>query len=158
MMHKLIIFDADGTLRWRTVEGQPCPNAPGEWKLMPNVKEVLAGMEDGIAYGIASNQAGVAYGYLNKKVAYRLLVDMFREAFGVWPSLGTIKLCPHPPDAVGCKCRKPKPQMLLMLMRRWQVRPSETLFVGDMESDQLAAENAGCDFMWAREFFGWQEI
>ncbi len=33
------------------------------------------------------------------------------------------------------------------------VNPEETLFVGDMESDRQAAENAGCDFVWARDFF-----
>lgn len=26
-------------------------------------------------------------------------------------------------------------------------------YVGDMESDQQAAANAGCDFQWAQEFF-----
>lgn len=31
---KLIIFDADGTLRRCTVPGQPCPNKDGEWELM----------------------------------------------------------------------------------------------------------------------------
>jgi hypothetical protein len=39
----LYLFDADGTLRRTTVEGQPCPNRPYEWELMPNVsKEVTS--------------------------------------------------------------------------------------------------------------------
>lgn len=38
---KLIMFDADGTLRRCTVPGQPCPNNPDEWELMPNIKETL---------------------------------------------------------------------------------------------------------------------
>ena len=39
-------------------------------------------------------------------------------------------------------------------MEFWEVEREETLFVGDMESDRFAAENAGCDFQWARDFFG----
>jgi D-glycero-D-manno-heptose 1,7-bisphosphate phosphatase len=159
MRYKLIIFDADNTLRRCTVRGQPCPNGPGEWELMPNVKETLAKIDWGtphggsIAYGIASNQAGVALGYMTEEVAYNLLKDMVVEAFGGWPATGTIQVCPHLPDA-GCKCRKPKPFMLQRLMRSWLLTPDETLYVGDMESDKQAAENAGCDFMWAWEFFG----
>jgi phosphoglycolate phosphatase-like HAD superfamily hydrolase len=33
------------------------------------------------------------------------------------------------------------------------VSPDETLFVGDFETDQQAAENAGVRFSWAEEFF-----
>jgi len=32
--------------------------------------------------------------------------------------------------------------------------PSETLMVGDRVEDKAAAEAAGCDFIWAWEFFG----
>lgn len=159
MRYKLIIFDADNTLRRCTVEGQPCPNAPGEWELMPNVKETLAEIgwgtphAGGVAYGIASNQAGVGYGYMTEEVAYNLLKDMVVEAFGGWPATGTIQVCPHLPDA-GCECRKPQSLMLQRLMKSWLLSPDETLYVGDMESDKQAAENAGCHFMWARDFFG----
>jgi D-glycero-D-manno-heptose 1,7-bisphosphate phosphatase len=41
---KLIIFDMDGTLRRTTVEGKPCPHAPGEWELLPGVREKFAGI------------------------------------------------------------------------------------------------------------------
>lgn len=156
--YKLIIFDADGTLRRCTVEGQPCPNKPGEWELMPNVKETLARINwgsphvGGVAYGIASNQAGVALGYMTEEMAYRLLKDMTVEAFGGWPTTGTIQVCPHAPDA-NCACRKPKPLMLRRLMKSWMLPPSKALYVGDMESDKQAAKNAECHFMWASEFF-----
>jgi phosphoglycolate phosphatase-like HAD superfamily hydrolase len=40
-------------------------------------------------------------------------------------------------------------------MRRFRARPDETLFVGDMATDEEAARAAGCRFRWAHEFFGW---
>lgn len=50
--------------------------------------------------------------------------------------------------------RKPAPGMLLYAMRIKEALPSTTLMVGDSEEDQQAAAAAGCDFMWAWEFFG----
>lgn len=155
--YRLIIFDADGTLRRCTVKGQPCPNKPGEWELMPGVKEKIQAFERCThRLGVASNQAGVALGYIAESQARQLLDDMMLKIMDGKISRPSymIRMCPHAPDE-GCNCRKPAPGMLLELMDKLQVSASNTLFVGDMESDRQAAENAGVDFMWARDFFGW---
>ncbi len=161
--YRLIIFDADGTLRKCTIPGQPCPNKHGEWVLMPNVQETLSSIRWGspfdgcIAYGIASNQAGVALGYMSPEMAYDLLKETVIAAFGGWPGTGTIQLCPHGVDE-GCVCRKPETFMIVRLLALWKVYLEQTLFVGDMESDKQTAINAGVDFMWAKDFFGWEEM
>jgi D-glycero-D-manno-heptose 1,7-bisphosphate phosphatase len=152
---KLYIFDADGTLRRTTVPGLPCPNRPGEWELIPGVRERLAriGWGEGRArFGVASNQGGVGLGYMTLAAARRLLADMVVAAFGVEPPPGSIEICPHAPYAA-CACRKPEPLMLTRLMRRFNASPAETLFVGDMDKDEEAARRAGTRFMWAGEFF-----
>jgi HAD superfamily hydrolase (TIGR01662 family) len=157
--YRLIIFDADGTLRRCTVEGQPCPDAPGEWELIPGVKEKLSKIRWGspsegkVGFGVASNQGGVERGYLSEDMARRLLEDMVAAVLDSEPEEGMIEYCPHSPDG-GCPCRKPEPLMLQRLMKRWGVSPDETLFVGDQDTDKGAAENAGVDFQWAYEFFG----
>ena len=157
-MHHLIIFDADGTLRRCTVPGQVCPNDDGQWELLPGVKEKLSDIIWGdpgkgrVAFGIASNQAGIFRGYLTPDTAYRLLADTAQAALGFRPVEGAIRFCPHG-KSEGCRCRKPGSLMLEELMAFWEVNPEDTLFVGDMESDRQAAANAGCDFSWAREFF-----
>ena len=152
---RLYIFDADGTLRRTTVEGLPCPNRPGEWELIPGVRERLAEIDWCKArFGVASNQGGVGLGYLSLAAARRLLEDMVVEAFGVRaPPPGSVELCPHAPH-LGCPCRKPRPLMLRRLMRRFRASRGETLFVGDMERDREAARRAGVPFLWAHEFFG----
>jgi D-glycero-D-manno-heptose 1,7-bisphosphate phosphatase len=169
---QLVIFDADGTLRRTTVPGQPCPNGPDEWEVMPNVRKTLLRvlvtaprfgeweMVRGI--GVASNQGGVGLGYLTAEMAAGLLGDlvaavypvMDREAFG--RVRARVIMCPHAPDA-GCGCRKPQPGMLWWLMGHYGAAPPTTLYVGDMESDQEAASYAGCHFMWAKDFFGWPD-
>ena len=157
-MYRLIIFDADGTLRYCTVPGQVCPNTDEHWKLLPNVKEKLSTISWGspgsgkVAFGIASNQAGIPKGYLSAETALRLLVDAAAAAVGFHPIEGSIRFCPHG-KYDGCACRKPGSLMLEQLIEFWGVEPEETLFVGDMESDRQAAEKANCDFQWARDFF-----
>jgi D-glycero-D-manno-heptose 1,7-bisphosphate phosphatase len=155
---KLYIFDADGTLRRTTIPAQPCPNKPGEWELIPGVKKRLAEIDwnaGGARFGIASNQGGVGMGYMTFEAAYGLLAEMVVEAFGVnAPPAGSIEICPHAPHA-NCACRKPKPLMLTRLMHRFGARRDETLFVGDMDRDEEAAERARVSFVWAREFFDW---
>jgi D-glycero-D-manno-heptose 1,7-bisphosphate phosphatase len=154
---RLYIFDADGTLRRTTVPGLPCPNAPGEWELIPGVRERLARIrwgEGGARFGVATNQGGVGLGYLSLAVARSLLVEMVVEAFGAPPPPGSIEVCPHAPY-LGCPCRKPEPLMLQRLMRRFRVSKEETLFVGDMDRDEEAARRAGARFMWAWDFFDW---
>jgi len=79
-------------------------------------------------------------------------MDTVEAALGFRPIEDSIRFCPHN-KSDGCACRKPGPLMLEQLMDFWGVNPEETLFVGDMESDRQAAENAGCDFVWARDFF-----
>ena len=158
---RLYIFDADGTLRRTTVEGLPCPNRPGEWELIPGVRERLSRIswsEGGARFGVASNQGGVGLGYLSLAAARGLLEEMVVEAFGVRAAPpGSVELCPHAPH-LGCPCRKPKPEMLVRLMRRFGARPEETLFVGDMDKDEGAARAAGTRFTWAHEFFGRPEV
>lgn len=156
---KLYIFDADGTLRYTTVPGQPCPNKPGEWALLPGVRERLARIDwgpEGARFGVASNQGGVGMGYIEKEVAFRLLAETAEEALGRPVPPGSIEMCTCAPY-VNCDCRKPKPGMLLRLMHRFNVTRRETLFVGDMDKDEEAARRAGVRFMWARDFFGWGE-
>ncbi len=156
---RLYIFDADGTLRRTTVEGLACPNRPGEWELIPGVRERLAVINWSQAhFGVASNQGGVGLGYLTLAAARGLLEEMVLEAFGVRAAPpGSIEVCPHAPH-LGCPCRKPRPEMLVRLMRRFDARPEETLFVGDMDKDEGAARAAGTRFMWAHEFFDRPEV
>lgn len=154
--YSLVIFDADGTLRRCTVANQPCPNRDGEWELIAGVKERLALIpwkERGIRIGIASNQAGVAAGYLSEETALDLLRDMFFEAFGFHGRHDLILICPHSPSTA-CNCRKPKAGMLDCIRFEAQSSFKRTLFVGDLESDEQAARNNYVDFMWAWDFFG----
>jgi len=156
---KLWLFDADGTLRRCTVEGQPCPNKPGEWELIPEAMIFLS-LIDWTRHaapecGVVSNQGRVEAGHLTESAAHDLLVDMCDEILSAmdyrWRYFIFIMMCesnnkehPH---------RKPNPGMLLEAMRSSMVDAADTIMIGDMPSDREAAKNAGVLFAWAQEAF-----
>ncbi len=156
--YKLIIFDADGTLRRCTILNQPCPNRDGEWELIEGVKEKLqAYLEYGGLIGIASNQGGIALNYLTEHTAMKMLTDLYKEITGDEPAPGRIQICPHATRS-NCKCRKPAPGMIDAIVEAAGLTDyDDVLFVGDMESDKHAAIRAGVNFVWAWDFFGWRK-
>lgn len=150
---RLVVFDADNTLRRVTVPGKPCPHGPGEWELLPGIREALAGLrwgEGGLLLGMASNQDHVFYGHLSAAMARRLLMDAAEAATGHRPPPGAVRFCAHAMDA-GCGCRKPAPGLLLEAMAFYGLGPGETLFVGDAEVDREAARRAGVAFLDVRD-------
>jgi D-glycero-D-manno-heptose 1,7-bisphosphate phosphatase len=146
---RLVVFDADDTLRLTTVPGQPCPHRPGEWRPLPGIRDALAGTRwgaGGLLMAMASNQDHVAYGHLSAAMARRLLQDAAEAATGHRPEDGAVRFCAHPMGA-GCPCRKPEPGLLLEAMAYHRATPGETIFVGDSPWDREAARRAGVDFL-----------
>jgi D-glycero-D-manno-heptose 1,7-bisphosphate phosphatase len=154
--YRLCIFDADDTLRRTTVSGQPCPRRPGEWELLPGVRESLAAIPwhrpGGPKLGLASNQDQVGAGLLSGQVARDLLRNLALAATGVAPPDPALQFCPHP-LGVACRCRKPGPAMLERIMAHYGIGPHETVFVGNGEPDRGAASAAGVGFLEAADLF-----
>lgn len=153
---RLVIFDADGTLRRTTVPGQPCPHSNREWELLPGVREWLTAIDwnrAGLGVGVASNQDHVGYGLVQHHVADRLLRDMILAATGGAVRDPEIRFCPHRLEEP-CDCRKPAPGMLLDIMHARGVEAGDTLFIGDADVDRAAARAAGIRFSWAADLFG----
>jgi D-glycero-D-manno-heptose 1,7-bisphosphate phosphatase len=155
--YRLFIFDADDTLRRTTAPGKPCPHGPGEWELMPGVRETLARVpwesKSGPHLGLASNQDHVAYGHLSFEMARSLLRDLALAATGVAPSEAALQICPHALDA-DCDCRKPKPGMLLRIMKHYELPASAAIFVGNDDVDREAAARAGIAYIPRDRLFG----
>ncbi len=157
ILYRLVVFDADETLRRTLVLGQPCPRASDEWELMPGVAERLRSVQWGVSgphLGVASNQDQIAYGHLSETRARDLLFEMITAATDHVPPGGAVQLCRHALEQP-CDCRKPQPGMLLRIMDHYGVSPAETLFVGNALTDEEAARRAGTSFAFANDFFDW---
>lgn len=146
----LYIFDKDGTLV-EEINGRP-PNKPEEQVLKAGVREKIRTLRaEGHKIAIASNQGGVSKGYITYEEAEFLLDDVAMKIGG----LDDFTFCPHHTDMGDeCSCRKPKPGMLFDLMRFLDMPKTETIMVGNDQTDEQAAEAAGVKFVWAVEFFG----
>ena len=152
--YKLLIADADGTLRRCIVAGQPCPNQANESVTIQEAKPLLS-LWNSHKFGIASNQGGVGLGYLSGTAAWSMRANLAVELihdFNV--SLHLVQICGSidkaDPD------RKPNPGMLHRVMLAPHSSPDQTLMVGDRDDDRLAAKAAGCDFIWAWDLFGFE--
>lgn len=145
----LYIFDKDNTLV--SGLGNRPANTPAEQTLLPGVFEKIEQLRaQGHKLAIASNQGGVAWGFITYTQAETLLKDCADKLGGV----DAYAFCPHDDRKNSpCTCRKPRPGMLLDLMATLHFLPDQTVMVGDQESDRQAADSAGCAFIWARDFF-----
>ncbi len=154
--YDLWVFDADDTLRRTLVPGRPCPYRETEWELLPGVAETLRPVQwnrlGGPRLGLASNQDRVGYGHLSERAARALLRSLALAAAGVTLPDAALQLCPHRAEE-GCECRKPRPGMILRLMRHYRVGAGRTVFVGNHENDRRAAAAAGVRFLEARDLF-----
>lgn len=138
--YRLVIFDADGTLTPMR-EG-----SLGEFSytLLPGIKEMCQALwEAGIKVTIASNQS-----------EWRSVENIKRQLS--WTANEVNAAYAGVLFSQNKLTQKPSPHMLCSLMggARMDVCPSETLFVGDAETDRQAAVAAGIDFCWAKDFFG----
>lgn len=159
MKYSLFIFDKDGTLV--KFYGHRPANTPEEQILLPGRKEKIKELKkQGARIAIASNQGGVAWGFISYRQAEELLRDVSDKISGA----DAIRFCPHderaagksnsnPEYAVFCRCRKPEPGMLISILEEMNIPASKAVYIGDREEDRYAAIQAGMDFIWADDFF-----
>jgi D-glycero-D-manno-heptose 1,7-bisphosphate phosphatase len=154
----LLFLDRDGTLNGSL--GTRPPSHPNEVKLLPGVAATLhwyASM--GWRLIIVTNQGGVAFGYQTEKEAWAVHQRVLDE---LPVEIEASFLCPHHPDgtlrqyATACPNRKPNPGAILEGLRLHEASAADCLFVGDQETDRLAALASGVPFTWAVDFFRWK--
>jgi D-glycero-alpha-D-manno-heptose 1-phosphate guanylyltransferase len=93
---------------------------------------------------VITNQAGIAKGFYSTE-DFTVLTDWMVSQFEKRNILlSKVYYCPHHPDITGpCDCRKPNPGMILQAAGEFDLNLSESILVGDYESDLKAGANAG---------------
>lgn len=155
---KLYIFDKDGCLVRGVVEKNGRSHAPNTLESQSFFEDVARICEALRAAGhtltVASNQGGVAFGIMTPDMAELLVKDaadyIGAKAYRVCFYHPNGKVAPYNADSYN---RKPNPGMLESLMAEFGFLPQDTIVVGDWDTDQQAAQNAGCTFVWAHELF-----
>jgi histidinol-phosphate phosphatase family protein len=87
---------------------------------------------------VVTNQSGIARGLLTARevAAVNARVERLLGPLGPW------LVCPHAPDD-DCRCRKPRPGLVLEAAARLGVAPGRCAVIGDIGADVQAARAAG---------------
>lgn len=130
-----VLFDRDGTL----IHDVPYNRDPRKVRPVAGAREAIERLRAaGVRTGVVTNQSGVGRRMMGSVDVYRVnrRVDELLGPFDVW------RVCPHHPEQ-GCRCRKPKPGLILSACRALGVPPQSVVVIGDIGSDMEAAQRAG---------------
>jgi D-glycero-D-manno-heptose 1,7-bisphosphate phosphatase len=137
-----IFIDRDGVINERR-PGDYVVKWP-QFIFMPGIRAALKQLASlQLPMIIVSNQAAIGKGLLDPPGLEAITAQMNQELLADGTKLAAAYFCPHKP-ADDCNCRKPKPAMLLAAAKDFNIDLSRSIFIGDSESDVLAARAAGC--------------
>jgi D-glycero-D-manno-heptose 1,7-bisphosphate phosphatase len=136
-----IILDRDGVINY---ESEEYIKSPEEWLPIPSSLDAIAQLNRfGFRVLIATNQSGIARGYLNLETLDLIHEKFMQELRAVGGYVDEIFFCPHHPED-HCACRKPKPGLFYQMQERYPVNFAQTFFIGDTMSDVEVAQCVGC--------------
>ena len=140
-MQKAIFFDRDGIIN-KTVlrNGKPCsPRTLEEFIILEEAKETVKILKDaGYKIVIITNQPDIARGLMR--------VEDLRKMHNITKEIlcpDRILYCPHD-DTDNCKCRKPKPGMIIKAATELNINLNKSFVIGDTWKDIKAGKAAGC--------------
>ena len=138
---RAVFLDRDGVLNEPvTVDGRPfAPDSVAGLVLTPGVEDSCAALRRaGFLLIVVTNQPDISRGSLDRRAVDAINAELSRRL-----PLDDVLVCPHD-DADGCRCRKPRPGMLLEAAARWGVSLPDSVMVGDRWRDIDAGREAGC--------------
>jgi len=141
LKNKAVFLDRDGVLNCE-IGDYVCRFE--DFKLLDNFDALKTLHDRGYLLIIATNQGGLAKGWYSEDELAKMHNHLKEKYLEHGVKFTDIFYCPHHPDFTGdCDCRKPKPGLLLQGIKKYNLDPSKSYFIGDRERDIEAANGAG---------------
>ena len=137
-----IFLDRDGVINDRIAGGFVV--SWNEFRFLPGVSQALRELSRlHLPMIVVSNQAGVRRRLIRPSALKDLTERFVKSLARQGTRIDAVYYCPHAPDE-GCRCRKPRPGLLLQAARDWRLDLGRSVLVGDSARDLGAALAAGC--------------
>ena len=140
-MKSAVFLDRDGVVNLAyTRSGKPYPPKDlSQLVILPDVKESVKKLTKyGFVIIVVTNQPDISNGNSNYEI-----VNALHKEIASLTGIENFYVCPHI-DSDNCKCRKPKPGLLLKAAEDLNLDVKKSYMVGDRWRDVGAGQSAGC--------------
>ena len=140
-MNKAVFLDRDGVInKTIIIDGKSyAPRLLKDFKIFPKVKSDVKKLKNnGFKVFVITNQPDIGNKLLKKKT-----LNEMHSLLKTKVSIDKIYYCPHT-RSDRCKCRKPKPGMIIKASNESNIYLKESYMVGDRKIDIDAGLKAGC--------------
>jgi len=143
MLQKVVFLDRDGVIN------RDSPNYIKSWaefSFLPGSKAAIKELTvNGFALFIVTNQSIIHRKMVPLTTVNTIHQKMTRAIESAGGAVKDIFFCPHTPDQ-NCDCRKPKPGLIQMARKAYDIDLGTSFMVGDSAKDIECGKNAGCRF------------
>lgn len=140
---KALFLDRDGVIN-KKMPVHDYVKSWQEFEFLPEIEKLIKKFNrQGYLVVVVTNQKGIARGLVSEKTVKEIHQRMIRELRKKGAIIDAVYFCPHD-DKDNCDCRKPKPGMLFQAAKDLNIDLSQSILIGDEETDLKAAKAAGC--------------
>jgi D-glycero-D-manno-heptose 1,7-bisphosphate phosphatase len=138
---KLILLDRDGVINY---DSDKYVKNVDEFCFIPGAIEAIANLSQaGFKVVVCTNQSGLGRGLFTMEDLNAMHEKLHQMVEQAGSTIDAIIFCPHITED-NCKCRKPKPGMILDICERFNIEDlSKVMMIGDSIRDLEAIHNAG---------------
>ncbi|MTI71320.1 MAG: HAD-IIIA family hydrolase [Firmicutes bacterium] len=137
-MRKALFIDRDGVIN----DNKKPVNKPKDLIIYENSKKALKlAYNEGYDLFVVTNQGGVELGYITEDDLDRIH-NKLKNDLKDYCKIKEIKYCPFYNRK--SENRKPKPGMILDLLKKYDIDIDNSWMIGDMDTDITAGIKAGC--------------
>ena len=140
-MRKAVFLDRDGVINKTFIKnGFPfSPSSFDEFEILPGVKKSISIFHRlNFVCLVVTNQPDISRGKIKKRTVIKMN-NYLKEKI----KIDDIFVCYHD-DQDNCKCRKPKPGLLLEASKKWDIDLKRSYMIGDRWKDIDAGKCVEC--------------